>query len=576
MSYEIVSRLLYNILLLLVLSIIYTLIPNKLNKLSGIKNVLIGFIIGLLGIAIMLNPLELATGVVFDSRSILISASGLFLGAVPTIIASVIISAFRIYQGGMGALAGTTQIVLITIASLVWRHFRWNKLVENKKNRWLELYIFGIVMHIIMIGTVMILPWEIAVGIYKQITLPVMTLFPLGTLILCLVLLTQLDNKKTYNELESSEKRYRQTFENASIGIVDSVIDEKVLVVNSKFCEMTGYTREELSNITLNDITHPEDIEKNNILIAKLLDGSLSNIEVENRYLKKDKSIFWGKATVSLMRDRRNNPKRFITTIHDLTERKRAELLENKIEIKSREQQKLESIGTLAGGVAHEINNPINGIMNYSQLILDEPKGAEVVEYANEILYETKRVSEIVKNLLEFSRQEKQSFSKANIDDILNKTLSLVKTIIKHDQIDMQIIIEKDLPELNCRSQQLQQVLMNLLTNARDALNQRYEGYHENKKLIIICKKIIKEDKDFIYITVEDYGNGISGSVQDKIFDPFFTTKDRNEGTGLGLSISYRIVKEHNGELTFETKEGEYTKFFVDLPVDSKLKQKGL
>lgn len=254
--------------------------------------------------------------------------------------------------------------------------------------------------------------------------------------------------------------------------------------------------------------------------------------------------------------------------VSDITEKKKSEEEKRKMEARLSQQQRLESIGVLAGGVAHEINNPINGIMNYSQLILDEPeKDIEIAEYAKEIIHESERVSEIVKNLLLFSRTDKQSYSNVKIDDIIGRTLSLIRTIIKRDQIDLQVDISKNMPNIKCRSQRLQQVLMNLLTNARDALNQKYEGYDENKVMRISCKTFKKENKDWIRITVEDKGNGIPEAARENIFDPFFSTKGRTQGTGLGLYISYGIAKEHHGELTFETQEGSYARFFLDLPV---------
>lgn len=256
--------------------------------------------------------------------------------------------------------------------------------------------------------------------------------------------------------------------------------------------------------------------------------------------------------------------------VKEIIKREKLEKANLKMEAKLRQQQRLESIGTLASGVAHEINNPLNGILNYSQLILDESKkGSDTNEFAKEIIDETNRIVDIVKNLIQFSVQEKQGFSKTNINDLIDKTVSLIKTLIKQDQIDIQINIQKGLPDITCRSRQIQQVLMHLLTNARDALNQKYEGYDINKKLKLTCEKIKKEEKDWIRITVEDCGSGISKDAQNKILDPFFTTKGRAEGTGLGLYVSYGIVKEHNGELTFETKEGQCTKFYLDLPVDN-------
>lgn len=256
--------------------------------------------------------------------------------------------------------------------------------------------------------------------------------------------------------------------------------------------------------------------------------------------------------------------------VKEIRKREKLEKANLKMEAKLRQQQKLEAIGTLAGGVAHEINNPLNGILNYSQLILDESNsGSEINEFAKEIIDETNRIAEIVMNLTQFSVQEKQSFSITNINDLVNKTLSLIKTVMKHDQIDLQVDIQKGLPDITCCSQQIQQVLMHLLTNARDALNQKYEGYDINKKLKITCEKIKRKKKDWIRIIVEDHGGGISKDAQSKVLDPFFTTKGRIKGAGLGLYISYGIVKEHNGELTFETKNGQYTKFYLDLPVNN-------
>ena len=136
---------------------------------------------------------------------------------------------------------------------------------------------------------------------------------------------------------------------------------------------------------------------------------------------------------------------------------------------------------------------------------------------------------------------------------------------MKQDQIKLEVNIEENLPKVKCRSQQIQQVLMNLFTNARDALNDKYDSYNDDKKIIILCDKVRIKDKDWVRITVEDHGNGIPKSIQDNIFDPFFTTKDRSRGTGLGLSISYGIIQEHNGKLGFTTKDGEYTMFTIDL-----------
>lgn len=250
-----------------------------------------------------------------------------------------------------------------------------------------------------------------------------------------------------------------------------------------------------------------------------------------------------------------------------ITEKKKSEDQQKLMKEQFANQQRLESIGVLAAGVAHEINNPLNGVMNYAQLILES--GNEKIDestYADEILHETDRISKIVKNLLQFSRQESKEFHKEKVEVILNSTLSLVRTILKKDQIELKVKINKKLPMLECRSNQIQQIILNLITNSQHALNQKYSGFNQQKIIKIIAEKKRRLKVSWIRITIEDKGNGIPVDIQNNIFEPFFSTKGRIEGTGLGLSISHGIVKEHNGEISFETEEGKFTRFHIDLP----------
>jgi len=250
----------------------------------------------------------------------------------------------------------------------------------------------------------------------------------------------------------------------------------------------------------------------------------------------------------------------------DLTEYKKLEEKNLTLAAYAQNQQKLEAIGILAGGVAHEINNPINGIMSYGQLILDTTDPADDRhEYAGEIIYESERVAGIVKNLLQFSRQDESGFSTTSINEIIGRTVALIRTIMRHDQIKIVENLTKDTNHVICRGQQIQQVILNLMTNARDALNQKYVGFDENKTMIVCSETIEDAEGRWMRVTVGDHGCGISDDIREKLFDPFFTTKTRTEGTGLGLAISYGIVQEHGGRLTFESAVGKGTEFHLDL-----------
>jgi PAS domain S-box-containing protein len=257
-----------------------------------------------------------------------------------------------------------------------------------------------------------------------------------------------------------------------------------------------------------------------------------------------------------------------IGVIRDVTERKQAEEEKLYIEAQLRQSQKLESIGTLASGVAHEVNNPLMGMINYAELIKDRVEDDErSYEYTEAIITEGNRIATIVRNLLTFARQDDAGHSSAHIHDIITAALSLLHASLRKFQIQVDLQVSDDLPQLTCRSQQIQQVIVNLLTNARGALNERYPEYDANK-ILSISAGIYEDEKQWLRVTVEDHGNGIAEEFQGRVFDPFFTSKSRDQGTGLGLSVSHGIIKEHRGRLSFETKPGEFTRFFVDLPLE--------
>ena len=263
----------------------------------------------------------------------------------------------------------------------------------------------------------------------------------------------------------------------------------------------------------------------------------------------------------------------------DITTRKQAEEEMRAMEAQLRQSQKLESIGTLASGIAHEINNPLMGIINYAQLIHDRVQDEKLEHFSSRIIKEGNRVDKIVKNLLSFARLDKMSHSPARIEDIIEASLTLFGALLRKDQITLEQDIQKDLPKIKCRSQQIQQVITNLLTNARDALNIRYEGYHENKVVKISARSFEMKSEKWVRTIVEDHGTGIPENVIDQVFDPFFTTKSKARGlvadskdpvgTGLGLSVSYGIITDHNGKLSVESVLGEYTRFIMDLRVNN-------
>ncbi len=425
------------------------------------------------------------------------------------------------------------------------------------------------------------------------------------------------DRERAELALRQSEEQFRAMFEVASIGMAQAdVRTGQWLRVNAKLCAITGYSVEEMLTMRVSEITHSEDREQDWQAFERVVRGDAPDYRMEKRYVRKDGKLVWVNVNMTVIRDADGQPLRTMATIEDITARKRLEQERMALEAQLRQQQKLEAIGTLASGVAHEINNPIAGIMNYAQLIADTvASDSPAATHAREIIVETERVATIVRNLLQFARQEKQTHSLARPADLVEQTLSLCRAVLRRDQITLTVDVPENLPPLKCRSQQLQQVLMNLLTNARDALNAKYPGYHADKTIRITAREVsdicdlqwpscnlpsqgtgppiatrkseiengpeaaipqsqIANPKSqmatrWLRLTVADRGPGIPPEIQGRIFDPFFTTKPRDKGTGLGLSISHGIVKDHHGVLHFETEAGVGTQFHLDLPVDN-------
>lgn len=242
--------------------------------------------------------------------------------------------------------------------------------------------------------------------------------------------------------------------------------------------------------------------------------------------------------------------------------------VEKLLQAESLRSVQLASLGELAAGVAHEINNPINGIINYAQIIKDESNGkTNMAKISEKIIREGERVAGIVTNLLSFARQQDDDFDSISIQGVVFDAVDLIRHQMSKNSIILELRLPEGLPAIVGHHHQLQQVFLNLFSNARYALNQRYPGKDPQKKIIVSGEVVAEEGKKYVRIIVKDLGIGIPDEVVAKIFEPFYSSKASGEGTGLGLSISRDIVANHWGRMTVDTREGEYTSLIVDLPI---------
>jgi PAS domain S-box-containing protein len=288
-------------------------------------------------------------------------------------------------------------------------------------------------------------------------------------------------------------------------------------------------------------------------------DGQIREWEIKLEKKDGSRLDFW-ETTNPTSLNRRGLPKTVVIIFRDITQRKA-------LVAESMRSGRLASIGELAAGVAHEINNPINSVINLAQIIVNEEKkrGAQH-DIALRMIDEGTRIAEIVRSLLAFSRDNKGSKKPLHLKDILFETFALTEVQIVKSGITLDVDLPEGLPMIFGHMQQIQQVFLNLINNARFALTDKVFP-QDSLKLIKIKGQVKKiEGREYMRIVFEDNGTGIPDKLIDRIMDPFFTTKPENMGTGLGLSISHGIISDHKGRMEIQSQEGEFTRFTIDLP----------
>lgn len=233
---------------------------------------------------------------------------------------------------------------------------------------------------------------------------------------------------------------------------------------------------------------------------------------------------------------------------------------------------KLAAMGELAVGVANEINNLCNGLINYTQILSDEiadtgGSNTQQLHLLGNVIKNGEDIAHIVQQLLSFNTKRSHLVESVHIEKVIEESLSLLKHQFKHDGILARTDFAQDLPIVRVNAQKMQHVFLNILNNARYALNQRYSGQNSNKRLEIKTESFSEEERQWLRIRFTDWGTGIQEDIIERLFDPFFTTKPEGEGTGLGLSICSSLVQENNGKIRVESVFNDHTTIVIDLPV---------
>ncbi len=364
-----------------------------------------------------------------------------------------------------------------------------------------------------------------------------------------------------YDEKRNTSNAFlRNLIHSAADGVIAADMKGKIIIFNKAATQITGYSKQDaIDNLNIREIYPPNEAQK---IMKKMRSSEYGGEGVVKGHrqiaIRKDGSTVPISLNASIVYEG-GNEVASIGFFHDLTEAKRLESEIEKMQIQLLQSEKMSSLGKLAAGVAHQLNNPLGGITLFTQLILEEHTlDDDVRSDLLRIQQDAERCSAIVKELLEFARQTKREVKPQNINTVVARTLFLLKNQTLFQNIKIVEEYDDGIPQIPMDVQQLNHVFMNIILNAADAM--------EGDGTLTIQSRLCT-DTQTARIVVADTGPGIPDSIMNNIFEPFFTTKEEGKGTGLGLSMAYGIIESHNGKIVVENRDTGGTCFTIALPL---------
>ena len=363
---------------------------------------------------------------------------------------------------------------------------------------------------------------------------------------------------------ERSERRFRAVFEGSPVGIAVIDMQGKAYEINPAYRRMLGLSLgEPVTNEVFNELTYPEHREADRARYLELITGKREQDRREKRYLRRDGRSVWADLNLTMLRDSSGAPQYVMVMAIDITERKR-------LEEQLLQAQKMEAIGTLSGGIAHDFNNLLTVIKGYSQLAVQrlqhEPELRSQIERVEQA---AEQAASLTRQLLAFSRRQVLQPRVFDLNVLVTNLDKMLRRLIG-EHIEMQTKTATDLGAVKADPSQIEQVILNLAVNARDAmpaggkLSMETGNVHLDE--LYALEHLGARPGQYVMLRVSDTGVGIEPAMQARIFEPFFTTKDPGKGTGLGLAMVYGIVKQSGGYIAVESEPGRGSTFKIYLP----------
>jgi two-component system, cell cycle sensor histidine kinase and response regulator CckA len=369
---------------------------------------------------------------------------------------------------------------------------------------------------------------------------------------------------------------FREIFERAATGI--ALIDSRTgrfLKINRRYCELVGYTQEEMEGFTFQDITHPTDLQEDLDNMALLRSGELQRFSMEKRYLQKGGSTVWVNLAVSPMWEPGDEPTTHVAVVKDISQRKSAELDLARSQAQLLHLQKLESLGALAGGIAHDFNNLLSAILLSVDLARESlPEGSPSCASLTVAQQSARKATELTQQMLAYAGKGEFAFQRMNLNAVVEGARKLIGASISKT-VSQVFDFSDDLPGVEADPSQIEQAIMNLVLNAAEAIGEgtgeitittRAKVYDPPALGGAELAGLVAGDT-YVSLSVSDTGCGMTEDVRARVFEPFFSTKF--VGRGLGLAAIQGIVRSHKGRVAVESELGRGTTFTVYLPAVS-------
>ncbi len=414
----------------------------------------------------------------------------------------------------------------------------------------------GIILLFIYPGD--ILPWE-----YMMILI-------LGTLLLAnTIFVWGIVGRQIAEDYRKKEAHFRELWENAPVAY--HLIDTNGVIkdVNKTELKMLGYQKDEMVGKQIFDFVLPEQKNKARERFKKKIKGISIPQEPDRQYIKKDGRPIYVIIDDVFEYDEQGNISGVRTTMADVTDTRVLEIEKQQIQEKLHQAEKLSSLGQFVANIMHELNNSLNGVMGFSKIASGLKPEGEMKNYIEKIYIHAVHSANIVKDLLKFSRADKVEFKKIDVKEVILSSLELYEIEMSNKNIEKILDIQPQVPEVSGDFYQLQEVFVNIILNAIQAIEELSQSEQVTEQKIkgnLRVKLWYDERKNTVYASFSDNGCGISEENIQKVFEPFFTTK-KTKGTGLGLAVSYGIVQNHNGSISVTSRTGEGSTFIIELPI---------